>query len=129
MPQPPALARANAGKQMTGRPKGSRNKITLIKLMAEEAVRDKNLSKMLKVCGDIIDDALAGDEACRKLVWQSVMSKSGVDPSTSSEAAPTIIVRTDAPVTLQAAAAAPDFLESTAIDVTPKTTKDTKPNG
>jgi hypothetical protein len=83
-----------------GRPKGSRNKITLIKLMAEEAVRDRNLNKMLQVCEAIIDDALAGDANCRKLVWQSVMSKSGVDPSTSSESAPTILIKTDQPVQL-----------------------------
>jgi len=72
----------------------------MIKLMAEEAVRDKHLDKMLEVCEAIIEDALGGDRDCRKLVWQSIMSKSGVDPSTSSESAPTILIRTDQPVQL-----------------------------
>lgn len=103
--------------QRVGRPKGSRNKITLIKLMAEEAVRDRNLAKMLQVCEDVIQDALDGDFNCRRLVWQSIMSKSGVDPSTSSEATPTILVRTDGPVTLVSSPSSPS---DDPIDVTPK---------
>lgn len=117
MPEPTELARANENRVRTGRPKGSRNKITLIKLMAEEAVRDRNLDKMLQVCQQIIDDALDGDFNSRKLVWQSVMSKSGVDPSTSSESAPTIIVRTDSPVHVSTSPKEP--LEGEIIDVTP----------
>jgi hypothetical protein len=117
MPEPKSLAKANENRVRTGRPKGSRNKITLIKLMAEEAVRDRNLDKMLQVCQQIIDDALDGDFNSRKLVWQSVMSKSGTDPSTSSEAAPTIIVRTDAPVHVSSSPRAD--LEGEIIDVTP----------
>jgi len=120
LPEPTELARANENRVRMGRPKGSRNKITLIKLMAEEAVRDRNLDRMLKVCEDIIEDALSGDFQCRKLVWQSVMSKSGVDPSTSSESAPTIIIKTDAPLQLvpPAQEAAP-ALEGEIVDVTP----------
>lgn len=118
MPEPKELARANANRVRTGRPKGSRNKITLIKLMAEEAVRDRNLDKMLQVCQDIIEDALAGDFNSRKLVWQSVMSKSGVDPSTSSESAPTIVIKTDSPVRVSAKPR--NDIEGEVIDVTPR---------
>ena len=80
-----------------GRPKGSRNKITLIKLMAEEAVRSKHLDRMLQVCDEIINDALAGDRDCRKLVWQSIMSKSGSDQNTPVGPTPEIIIRADFP--------------------------------
>lgn len=123
MPEPTELARANENRVRTGRPKGSRNKITLIKLMAEEAVRDRNLDKMLKVCEDIIEDALAGDFNSRKLVWQSVMSKSGVDPSTSSDAAPTIVIKTDGPMQIVSPTQKDDILDGELVDVTPTPTR------
>lgn len=62
-----------------GRPKGSRNKITLMKLMAEEAVRENNADKMLEVCKIIIENAIEGDKDSQKLVWSAVMSKSNLD--------------------------------------------------
>lgn len=80
-----------------GRPKGSKNKITLLKLMTEEAIRTQNADRMMQVCNDIINDALEGDFACRKLVWQAVMSKSGFDQNTPSGAVPEIVIRSDHP--------------------------------
>ena len=62
-----------------GRPKGSRNRITLLKLMAEEAVREGNADKMLSVCKTVITQALEGDKDSQKLVWAAVMSKSNLD--------------------------------------------------
>lgn len=62
-----------------GRPKGSRNKITLMKLMAEEAVREKNAEKMLEVANIIIEQAIDGDKESQKLVWNAIMSKSNLD--------------------------------------------------
>jgi hypothetical protein len=62
-----------------GRPKGSRNKITLMKLMAEEAVRENNAEKMLDVCKRVIEQAIDGDKDSQKLVWAAVMSKSSLD--------------------------------------------------
>ena len=59
----------------TGRKPGSRNKVTLLKLMAEEAVRDNHYEDMLEVCNLVIDAAKGGDSTCRKLVWDTVMSK------------------------------------------------------
>lgn len=61
-----------------GRPKGSKNRITLLKLMAEEEFRDNNDSKIRKVLNKIVDAALEGDLDCQKLIWQSVMSKGGI---------------------------------------------------
>lgn len=68
-----------------GRPKGSRNKVTLMKLMAEEAVRTNNIDKMLEVAEQIIDSALDGDFRCRKLVWDSIMSKGAADDNSTAK--------------------------------------------
>lgn len=76
MPTPPAAR---------GRPKGSRNKVTLLKLMAEDAVRSENEQKMLQVCSMIVDQALEGDKASQKLVWQSIVSNGVSDEKTSTE--------------------------------------------
>lgn len=80
-----------------GRPKGSRNKITILKLMTEEAVRSKNTDRMLEVCDQIIEAALEGDRDCRKLVWSSIMSKSGVDANQHQGQIPEIVIRSDKP--------------------------------
>jgi len=58
-----------------GRPKGSKNKVTLMKIAAEEAVRDNNFDDMLEVCRQIVGAALDGDKQARKLVWESMMTK------------------------------------------------------
>jgi hypothetical protein len=67
-----------------GRPKGSRNKITLMKLMAEEAVREGNAEKMLEVCKKVIEQAIDGNIDSQKLVWAAVMSKSNLDVDKAS---------------------------------------------
>ena len=64
-----------------GRPKGSKNKLTLVRLMAEQSVRDRNYEKIQQIADAIIDDALNGDIDCRKLVWNSLMSKGVIDAS------------------------------------------------
>ena len=60
--------------QNVGRPKGSKNKITALKLMAEEAARDRNHDKIQEVVDKVINEAMNGSFQCQKLVWQSVMS-------------------------------------------------------
>lgn len=60
-----------------GRPKGSKNKVTLFKLMAEEAVRTDNAEAMLDVCRKVIEQAMNGDRPSQALVWNAVMSRSG----------------------------------------------------
>ena len=80
-----------------GRPKGSKNKITLLKLMAEESVRSGEAERMMEVCRNIVSAALEGDRDCRKLVWSSVMSKSGVEAQSASGEMPQIVIRMDAP--------------------------------
>lgn len=68
-----------------GRPKGSKNKVTLLKLAAEEAVRDRNMDLMQEVADGIIQDALRGDNDMRKLVWNAIMSKGSVDDRTAAK--------------------------------------------
>lgn len=58
-----------------GRPKGSKNKITTLKLIAEEAARDRNADRIQYVIDLIIADAAKGSVSAQKLVWQAVMSQ------------------------------------------------------
>lgn len=60
-----------------GRPKGSKNKITVLKMAAEEAAREDSLEDMLRVAKLIVQQALEGDRASQKLVWDAVISKGG----------------------------------------------------
>lgn len=75
-----------------GRPKGSKNKLTLLKLTAEEAVRESNFDMMLEVANKIVQDALAGDISCRKMVWESMMSKGVQAGDTGGGAKPQISI-------------------------------------
>ncbi len=61
-----------------GRPKGSKNKVTLLKLAAEEAFRDRNQNAIDAVLDQILSAALEGDKAARKMVWDACMSKAAV---------------------------------------------------
>lgn len=78
-----------------GRPKGSKNRVTLMKLMAEEAVRDNHYDNMLAVAKLVIEQALEGDKDSQKLVWQSVMSKGTADDK--SQGKETLRIQINAP--------------------------------
>ena len=58
-----------------GRPKGSKNVITVQKLMLEEAFREASETDMGKVLALIVEQALGGDKAAQKLVWDACISK------------------------------------------------------
>jgi hypothetical protein len=58
-----------------GRPKGSKNQITVQKLMLEEAVREDCAEDIEKVLKLIIGQALEGDKPSQKMIWDSAMSK------------------------------------------------------
>jgi hypothetical protein len=81
----------------SGRPKGSKNRVTLLKLMAEEAVRENNSDLILQICQGILQDALEGDKDMRKLVWQSVMSKGSFDDKTQAQEKVVIQIQSTAP--------------------------------
>ena len=68
-----------------GRPKGSKNKVTLQKLIAEETIRGNNADRMLEVANLIVDQALEGDPKAQKLVWDAVMSKGTSDDRTQAK--------------------------------------------
>ena len=80
-----------------GRPKGSRNKVTLIKLIAEQAVRENNEADMVEVCKMVIQDALEGDRHMRKLVWEAVVTKAPSAESSTGREKVEIIINSSAP--------------------------------
>ena len=86
------------GERKAGRQKGSKNKVTLLKLAVEEAVRDNNRDRMVEVCNLIIDQALDGDTASQKLVWNSVVSNGTSDEVAAKEKV-TISINAAAPPT------------------------------
>lgn len=63
------------GGNPNGRPKGSKNKVTLLKIAGEEAMRERNYERMQLVMDMVIDAALDGDKSAQKLVWDAGMSK------------------------------------------------------
>lgn len=71
-----------------GRPQGSKNVITVQKLMLEEAFRDATENDMGKVLALIVKQALTGDKAAQKLVWDACVSKQnfGEDKTAGSKA-------------------------------------------
>jgi hypothetical protein len=75
-----------------GRPKGSKNQVTLYKLMAEEAFRLRNQEAIDAVLDLILQSALDGDKAARKLVWDSCVSKANVPEDKSAGGAQKITV-------------------------------------
>ena len=58
-----------------GRPKGSKNKITFLKLATEEAWRERNQDRLDTVLDMILDAALDGDKAARKMIFDALISK------------------------------------------------------
>ena len=62
----------------SGRPKGSKNVITLQKLALEEAFRDANAEDMADVGALIVKQAKKGNQASQKLVWDATISRQNV---------------------------------------------------
>ena len=67
-----------------GRPKGSKNRITLLKMQTEEAWRDRNMERLDIVLDLILQDALDGDKAARKMIFDAVISKANVQEDKSA---------------------------------------------
>jgi hypothetical protein len=55
--------------------KGSKNKITVQKLMAEEAARARNFNRVQYVLDLIISQASRGHVQSQRLVWDAIMTK------------------------------------------------------
>lgn len=58
-----------------GRPKGSKNRITVLKQHMEEGFREASTSKVAAILEQILDAALEGDAQARKMVWDAHISK------------------------------------------------------
>ena len=67
-----------------GRPKGSKNRITLLKMQTEEAWRDRNQARLDTVLDMILQDALDGDKGARKMIFDAVISKANVPEDKSA---------------------------------------------
>lgn len=61
-----------------GRPKGSKNVITMQKLLIEEAFRSDTSDDVAKVLKLIVQQALEGDKVSQKLVWESNVTKHNI---------------------------------------------------
>lgn len=77
-----------------GRPKGSKNQITLAKLALEESLRDVLGPEMAQVAAKVVAQALEGDKSSQKLVWDSIMSKQALTEEKSVGNKQEIKVRT-----------------------------------
>lgn len=75
-----------------GRPKGSKNRITLLKMASEEAWRERNANKLDLVLDMILGDALDGDKASRKMIFDAIISKANVQEDKSAGHKQTITV-------------------------------------
>lgn len=78
----------------SGRPKGSKNVITLQKLILEEKFRGANERKLELILDAVLDKALDGDKSSQKLVWDSVMSKQQIAEEKNAGARQSIVVHT-----------------------------------
>lgn len=58
-----------------GRPLGSKNKISVLKLDLEHALRERMVKRLPKIIDAILTAAEEGDKEMRKLVWNSWISK------------------------------------------------------
>ena len=61
-----------------GRPKGSKNRITFLKMATEEAWRERNQERLDTVLDMILGEALDGDKAARKMIFDAIVSKANV---------------------------------------------------
>ena len=58
-----------------GRPLGSKNRITTLKLMVEQLAREEHQDEAREVIALIFEQAKDGDHQSQKLIWEAHMSK------------------------------------------------------
>lgn len=75
-----------------GRPKGSKNRITILKMATEESWRERNSYRLEQLLDIILDDALAGDKSARKMIFDALVSKANVQEDKSAGQKQTITV-------------------------------------
>lgn len=67
-----------------GRPKGAKNRITLLKMATEEAWRDRNADKLDELLDMILDAAMDGDKSARKMIFDALISKANIQEDKSA---------------------------------------------
>jgi len=77
-----------------GRPKGSKNVITVQKLLVEEAFRDSSVEDVLEVLRKVVAQALEGDKASQKLIWDASVSKQVIAEDKAAGVKQRILVKT-----------------------------------
>ena len=86
----------NTSGNPSGRPKGSKNKITLQKMMLEEQLRDASMSRMPEVLDKAFELALQGDRTMLKLLLELHMSK-GISEEKQAQEKVSIQITTNTP--------------------------------
>ena len=95
------LVRAEDGKFLkghsgnpAGRPVGSKNRVNILKLSLEENFREGNFEKIGQILNSVVQDAIEGDKAARKLVWDACISKANLsEEKEGRDNAPQIVIR------------------------------------
>ena len=77
-----------------GRPEGSKNQITVAKLLLEDAFRQGHADDIMKVLSLIVKQAKTGDKASQKLIWDSSISKQAIEADRASGSKQEINVKT-----------------------------------
>ncbi len=77
-----------------GRPQGSKNVITLQKMIVEEQFRDACSADIEKVLAMIVTQALKGDSRSQKLVWDAAVSKQNLSEDKAVGNKQSIVVHT-----------------------------------
>jgi hypothetical protein len=82
--KPGGLNRFQPGQPSNGRPKGSKNKITLLKQVIEAELRERAAGKIVKVLDKAFQMAIEGDRLMIKLLLELHMSKGAHQDDNSS---------------------------------------------
>lgn len=77
--QDPKTGKFLPGNPGGGRTPGSKNRITLMKVALEDAFRDETYEDVLAVLRMVVGQALEGDKASQKMIWDASVSR-GMSP-------------------------------------------------
>lgn len=67
-----------------GRPVGSKNKVTQMKVALEDAFRSDNFDDIQRVLRLVLKQALQGDKSSQKLIWDASVSKANIQDDKSA---------------------------------------------
>jgi hypothetical protein len=77
-----------------GRPLGSKNKVTIMQTALQEGWLEGNRDKIEEVLNSVVEDALQGDNAARKMIWEANIAKPSLkEEAGDKEQAPQILIK------------------------------------